>query len=959
MATKYVEGISNQENRKSLILNPKEMIHVPKRPIICKDKIYLDIYPELNKQIENGETQEIYYFQANKSVSNISIQKIKLDSEKKTTLEKTKKAIKECNEEENSHYISEKSEKDEEEYIIDNEFLATLTNNRSNLNEGKLVNTISKFIRNSKLMQKLEEECDNKEDINNLSYLCAKQLAYTKIHKGEILFRIGEVGDRFYFILNGKISILKPKTFNYDMLFHEYMNYCYFLFKNNENYLLSKVLEDNYESFPILATDDVEKIHDILFKQTICDKITNEEISKNVELIKLFNEFHKKFEDYNLNTKDLETFQTRKIRSYNGINKDWDNYILEKIRPTFNELMFFEPFETIYAEKTKKNINLLKYETFMYMGTGLFFGDFALEKDVGERTATIRAEENTVLASLKLVDYVNTIAPKRRLEKKKEILFLNNNYFLKNINERIFDKNYYHLFTQKEYSKDATLFNPGEKPTKIIFMKTGKISLTVKCSIVDLNTLLVYISDKLINCFSIYENRPKKYITKQVIKQINSYCNDPVLKKMKTLNPKLVEELHKERIFQIALISDVEIIGLEAAFLKISHISKGQIVNDKITCHELAIEQLNNLLNEEKENIYEMYVRISCNKILSLIERIQNLKRNWIDIAKMRSQNDNFYTNKILLSLLKNSSESKNEVDKNECTKCENSNSINTSLNKCTSIENTKFCDLLDEVKKGNKRSAVNSAKKTKSLRNTVDQLYQINVDFTNESNKNLNLSEFKKGKNRSKKNDSILIGNKRVYITDLKKSVLEYCSKKKNQKNFSEDNKYEPRPSNMSLSSYCREFHENSIRIETSPMIKDNTPIKINGINYFENGKNGIINYNSCNSKICKTNNNIITDLSSIKIRENNNAIKLPKLIIKDKNQSPSQNNFPSSCSFRNSYNKKNKKIVPNVEKVKSYYRLIKHKGCIPFINQEKNTFFTRKFHQKYAKELPKIDEN
>jgi CRP-like cAMP-binding protein len=70
------------------------------------------------------------------------------------------------------------------------------------------------FIKNSKLIKKLESETsDKKSDMQNLVFNCAKNLGYVKLEKGKVLFRIGDIGDKFYFILKGKISVLKLKEF--------------------------------------------------------------------------------------------------------------------------------------------------------------------------------------------------------------------------------------------------------------------------------------------------------------------------------------------------------------------------------------------------------------------------------------------------------------------------------------------------------------------------------------------------------------------------------------------------------------------------------------------------------------------------------------------------------------------------------------------------------------------------
>ena len=135
---------------------------------------------------------------------------------------------------------------------------------------------------------------------------------------------------------------------------------------------------------------------------------------------------------------------------------------------------------------------------------------------------------------------------------------------------------------------------------------------------------------------------------------------------------------------------------------------------------------------------------------------------------------------------------------------------------------------------------------------------------------------------------------------------------------------------------------------------------MKINIIDYFGNGKNELIDYINSN-KICITTNNINTLIPKNKTKGSNDVIKLPKLIIKDKIENPLNNNCTESCTFRKSnINKNNKKIEQNIVKIKSFYKQLKREGCIPFItNKEKNTLFKRKYHQKYRKELPKIDED
>ena len=129
-------------------------------------------------------------------------------------------------------------------YEMDNDFLESLLQRKTNLDRIKIINTISKFIRNSKLIQKLESEfrSDKKSDLDLLVRSCAKNLNFKKLSKGEILFKIGEIGDRFYFILNGKVNILKLKELkDIYLTYVEYLQYLIFLIDSKEEYILNEV----------------------------------------------------------------------------------------------------------------------------------------------------------------------------------------------------------------------------------------------------------------------------------------------------------------------------------------------------------------------------------------------------------------------------------------------------------------------------------------------------------------------------------------------------------------------------------------------------------------------------------------------------------------------------------------------------------------------------------------------
>ena len=113
-------------------------------------------------------------------------------------------------------------------------------------------------------------------------------------------------------------------------------------------------------------------------------------------------------------------------------------YITKRVKLTVSEQVFFQPYENILTDNEPKKITCFCYHSFLYLGPGLFFGDTALDFENNKRNATIRAEERTILAYLKREDYLSIISPKNKMEKKKELDFIYENYFFKGINPHIF-----------------------------------------------------------------------------------------------------------------------------------------------------------------------------------------------------------------------------------------------------------------------------------------------------------------------------------------------------------------------------------------------------------------------------------------------------------------------------------------------------------------------------------------
>ena len=106
--------------------------------------------------------------------------------------------------------------------------------------------------------------------------------------------------------------------------------------------------------------------------------------------------------------------------------EEWNEYLKERCKPSFKDLMTYDYYKDYFKRDfyLKKPYTCFIYEPFLFLGKGLFFGDFALDSEMNKRNATIRAEEDTILAYMKSEDYINVFAPRRKNIKGQRCLFV-------------------------------------------------------------------------------------------------------------------------------------------------------------------------------------------------------------------------------------------------------------------------------------------------------------------------------------------------------------------------------------------------------------------------------------------------------------------------------------------------------------------------------------------------------
>ena len=710
--------------------------------------------PSNSKNIENKNKDLPFYMRLYPPIELHELSEKKLDKIIRLELDEDK--IEEQNK------IKEKSN----ENLLTKEFLEALIKTPNNIPKAKILEIVSNAIKTSNLIEKMEDDNKNNKKMNqeDLSIACAKKFTFAKFQKGEIIFRIGDDGDKFYYILKGKTTILKIKEIpNIFMSILEYINYCIFLIKSEEKYLFQEATRINSKVLKVSSEEEIISLYRIWFKHSLIQQINQHLINDNKTLEEYFEANEQDMKDYNIDIGELEILEIDKRNRVPLSFINWKNYILKKCDLSTRELIFYEQFHKVLYDERKKKITCLVYESLLFLGPSAYFGDSALDLEGSKRNATIRAEKDTYLACLRSSDYLNIIAPKRRYEKTKAIAFLFNTFFFQQINPHIFERNYFHLFYLKEYPKNTVLFDFGLIPKNLFLVKEGQISLDIKISVLEIHNLIKFLYSNIISNYyfkSLPKSKKNEILPKEVLNELYKYTHEPKLDRLKMQNFRFIEEMKRIQTFRITILMGVEAVGLEEIFLKIPYLMKAIVVK-RISCYELAVDKIHLILKEEKQ-IGMNYTVKSIKKILSLIGRLQSIKNNCVEMAsskynlKSEAFFDQVFSSPQLPSLKQNKSNdnmdlySPNNINKDNYMKKLATNedidykeNINIILNKANSIYQTINSEKNEQEKSEEKNKNKND--KNDSPNN------QLSVYKSEEVNQTKN-----RGRNDKKNNDDI-----------------------------------------------------------------------------------------------------------------------------------------------------------------------------------------------------------
>ena len=310
--------------------------------------------------------------------------------------------------------------------------------------------------------------------------------------ENDILYKTGEISEKFYFLLKGSVIRLNVRQYEVNMNKFEYFLYMKYLYKLDENKLLNLILKENEEVF-----DKYELLYFILGDKSIkysgeyLKQIRNMEESYATQRL-IPNEMLEM--NYN-NDKKIVLFETEKtlddvlkgdyvisltegnIKKINVGIKDY----LENLNPI--------EFEGGNDDLIKNNVTLFTYDIDKEINVGEHLEELDSKK-IQKRNSTIICNKDCIFGVIIKKDYISCLKITQTKFHKNDINFLISNELFSMMNFREFDNNYYHLFEYKKLHEKHSLFEQGEISNKIFFLKKGEICVTFEGSFNDIYRII-------------------------------------------------------------------------------------------------------------------------------------------------------------------------------------------------------------------------------------------------------------------------------------------------------------------------------------------------------------------------------------------------------------------------------------------------------------------------------------
>ena len=624
----------------------------------------IKVYPSIKSAIDYSESKK-YLPLFSKKISNKA-------SSNSVSISNNQEIVKE-----NEHNLNNT---EDEMYLINKGLEQAKTKSKRT---GDIKSALENFLRKSDLIEKIikffeensrdksklkrggkneiEEEKEKLTEIYISSIISklADNVGIEIYKQNEFVVKMNEIGHDCYFLVSGILSVLKPVEYHIELTYDEYIQYLANLIKNKEYEIIDNIRRVNQNYIDLGLAEDLESIiksyviiklkKDInnLFKQ---GKFTKEFIENRFKL------FNLSFEDYNLDSSTINQHIEEIMKGSTLKEKDLKEFLDSVMTPKQENLKILKANDHIF-ENIKHKYTIFKYEDFLYLKPGSFFGESALDSDIQKRNATIRTEEDCVILSLNNDIYKNLLFENNKKLKSFDVVFICKNFFFNDISTTIFNKNYFSAFKLISKTRDDIIYSQQENLTSVYFVKEGNIKLEINISITELYNLIRYYYDKL----SKYSNLKIGQAELNEIKE--NYLDDKTITDVRHQSQIMREKLNKKIKFELFTSSYCDTLGLEEYFLKEKYLCTSTVITKEAKIFELHSDSLNNIITIEK-NCHNAYYNLIGSKLITLIKRLHMIKINYINQLKYKIKENFFGTEVPQANLLKGQTGSKRPFGK-------------------------------------------------------------------------------------------------------------------------------------------------------------------------------------------------------------------------------------------------------------------------------------------------------
>ena len=489
-----------------------------------------------------------------------------------------------------------------------------------------------------------------KERIKKLISNLANSVLLEKYEKDKFIIRKNDIGKDCYFLLSGRLSILKPVEYKFMKLtYEEYLKYLVNLKYHKEEKIFETVTNTNWLFMKVYNEENLLEIIKYYIQKRISiysnisydisDKTVKEDLTlENIEAFLL--EYKLKLEDFGI-SKEKILEDLKKIQ-FNESSEDFqllmNDYFKDIFKIDKKTQMLYSIYDYLFEKEEKdkgKLVTLYKYETFLTLSPGAFFGEMSLDSENKKRNASIRTETDCVVASLSIEKYANYLMDENKKILTRQINFLCNNFFFNNISPKIFSKYYFSMFKLININKDTILYEQGNNCNSIFFIREGTIKYEINASISELHNLIVFLISGL--------RKSKTFkLSNQFVDELkNKYLRNHTLINMRNASIILIEKINKIQTFELNISESYEVLGLPEFFFELPHICSCSVISQNVRLFELNRYNLNHIVSFEKAIKEDLY-KLILDKIIIFIARLFNIENNFVNNVNSKI-NSNFF----------------------------------------------------------------------------------------------------------------------------------------------------------------------------------------------------------------------------------------------------------------------------------------------------------------------------